>query len=259
MKFRTVTFLALLSFSLFASEETKTLKIAVDTTYPPMEFESMKGEVIGLDVDLAKALADKLKMKSEFVVMPWDGILAGLTSNRYDIIMSSMTITDDRKKMVDFVPYLEMDQVFVIRKGQKLIKKDSDLAGKVVAVQVDTTSAEAVEGFKKKGIAIKDIKGFKGATETFGALKALQCDVIVIDGPVARYYTAMDSKNFIISGQAIKAEPIGIAVRKGDKKLTQELLEALQDIKKNGTFSRIYREWLKVDPPASLLKASTKI
>ena len=198
--------LFILSFNILANEIPKVLKVAVDTTYPPMEFESMNGDVVGLDVDLARALGDKLKMKTEFIVMPWDGILAGLTSNRYDIIMSSMTITDERKKVVDFVPYLEMDQVFVIRMNEKLIKKDTDLAGKIVAVQVDTTSAEAVEGYKKKGVTIKDVKGFKGATETFGALKAKQADVIVIDGPVARYYTGMDSKNFVVSGQAIRPD-----------------------------------------------------
>lgn len=235
-----------------------TLKVAVDTTYPPMEFEARNGDIIGLDVDLARALAQKLKMKAEFVVMPWDGILAGLTSNRYDIIMSSMTITEDRKKVVDFVFYLEMGQVFVIRKGEKAVKKDSDLAGKVIAVQVDTTSAEAVDAFRKKGIAIKDVKGFKGATETFGALKARQADVIVIDGPVARYYSSMDSKNFEVSGQAIKPEPIGIAVRKDNKKLSTDLELALNQIKKDGTYSAIYKKWLGVLPSENLLKISKK-
>ncbi|MBY0415029.1 MAG: transporter substrate-binding domain-containing protein, partial [Bdellovibrionales bacterium] len=90
------------------------LRIAVDTTYPPMEFESTDGKVIGLDVDLARELAKLLKVDAEFIVMPWDGILAGLQSNRYDIIMSSMNITKEREAQVDFVPYISMGQVFVV-------------------------------------------------------------------------------------------------------------------------------------------------
>ncbi|MCK6596642.1 MAG: transporter substrate-binding domain-containing protein, partial [Bacteriovoracaceae bacterium] len=110
------------------------------------------------------------------------------------------------------------------------------------------TSFEAVEGFKKAGIAIKDIKAFKGATEAFQALKAGQADVIVIDEAVGFYYAGLDAKTFIISGTAMKPEPIGIAVRKADKALHADLTKALATIKKNGTFNKIYKEWLKTEP-----------
>ncbi len=224
------------------------LKVAVDTTYPPMEFESVDGKITGLDVDLAKALAKELGVEAEFVVMPWDGILAGLQSNRYDIIMSSMNVTPDRQKQVDFVEYVKMGQVFVVKKTAKPVKSEAELAGLVVAVQADTTSFEAVEGFKKSGIAIKDVKAFKGATEAFQALKAGQADAIVIDEAVGFYYAGLDSKTFLVSGNALKPEPIGIAVKKTDKKLHTELTKALAAIKKNGSFKRIYKEWLKTEP-----------
>lgn len=246
-KLLSAVFALLLSLNIFAAEG-KSLKIAVDTTYPPMEFESVDGKIIGLDVDLAKAMAKAMGRTPEFVVMPWDGILAGLQSNRYDIIMSSMNITDERKKQVDFVEYIRMGQVFVVKKTGKQVKAEKELAGLTVAVQADTTSFEAVEGFKKAGIAIKDIKAFKGATEAFQALKAGQADVIVIDEAVGFYYAGLDAKTFIISGTAMKPEPIGIAVRKADKALHADLTKALATIKKNGTFNKIYKEWLKTEP-----------
>lgn len=236
-----------LSFNLFATEG-KSLKIAVDTTYPPMEFESIDGKIIGLDVDLAKAMAKVMGRTPEFVVMPWDGILAGLQSKRYDIIMSSMNVTDERKKQVDFVEYVKMGQVFVVKKSGKQVKSEKELAGLTVAVQADTTSFEAVEGFKKAGIAIKDIKAFKGATEAFQALKAGQAEVIVIDEAVGFYYAGLDAKTFVISGTALKPEPIGIAVRKTDKALHAELTKALETIKKDGTYTKIYKQWLKTEP-----------
>jgi polar amino acid transport system substrate-binding protein len=85
------------SSDLDAILKNKKLRIAVDTTYPPMEFEGDDGKPTGLDVDLAVEIAKRLKVSAEFIVMPWDGILAGLKSNRYDMIMSSMNITDERK------------------------------------------------------------------------------------------------------------------------------------------------------------------
>lgn len=236
-----------LSLNLYAAEG-KSLKIAVDTTYPPMEFESIDGKIIGLDVDLAKAMAKVMGRTPEFVVMPWDGILAGLQSKRYDIIMSSMNITDERKKQVDFVEYIRMGQVFVVKKSGKQVKNEKELAGLTVAVQADTTSFEAVEGFKKAGVAIKDIKAFKGATEAFQALKAGQAEVIVIDEAVGFYYAGLDAKTFVISGSALKPEPIGIAVRKSDKALHAELTKALETIRKDGTYTKIYKEWLKTEP-----------
>ena len=224
------------------------LRVAVDTTYPPMEFESTDGKIIGLDVDLARELAKILKVEAEFIAMPWDGILAGLQSNRYDIIMSSMNITPERSAQVNFVPYISMGQVFVVKKTARPVTKDKDLEGRVVAVQVDTTSFAAVEAIQKSGVKIKGIKTFPGATETFSALKANQADVIVTDEVLGKYYAALDSKTFIVSGNAIKPEPIGIAVKKSDTKLLKALEDAVKTIKSNGTFAKVYKQWLKTDP-----------
>jgi ABC-type amino acid transport substrate-binding protein len=246
-------FLALLTFNSFASDldavkKAGKLRVAVDTTYPPMEFEAADGKIIGLDIDLAKALALELKVQAEFVVMPWDGILAGLQSNRYDIIMSSMNITKERSAQVNFVPYLTMGQVFVVKNSAKPVTNEKELAGRIVAVQVDTTSFTAVEAIQKSGVKIKDIKTFPGATETFSALKANQADVIVTDEAVGRYYAGLDAKTFLVSGNAIKPEPIGIAVKKSDSKLHAALESALKTIKANGTYAKIYKQWLKSEP-----------
>lgn len=245
--------LAILSLNTIAADletikKAGKLRVAVDSTYPPMEFESAEGKVIGLDVDLATALADVLKVKAEFVVMPWDGILAGLQSNRYDIIMSSMNITPERSAQVNFVPYMTMGQVFVVKKSAKPVGSEKELAGRIVAVQADTTSFTAVEAIKNSGVKIKDIKTFPGATDTFSALKANQADVIVTDEAVGRYYAGLDAKTFIVSGNAIKPEPIGIAVKKTDTKLLAALEAALKTLKENGTYKKIYKQWLKTDP-----------
>jgi polar amino acid transport system substrate-binding protein len=162
--------------------------------------------------------------------------------------MSSMNVTPERQAQVNFIPYLTMGQIFVVKKTAKPVVLEKDLEGRTVAVQVDTTSFSAVEAILKSGVKIKEIKTFPAATDTFSALKANQADVIVTDEAVGRYYAALDSKNFVVSGIAIKPEPIGMAVKKSDEKLFKALEQALNSIKKNGTYTKIYREWLKSTP-----------
>lgn len=116
---------------------------------------------LALDIDLARALAEELKVKAEFIVMPWDGILAGLQSNRYDIIMSSMNVTPERAAQVNFVPYISMGQVFVVKKSATPVTNEKELAGRVVAVQVDTTSFTAVEAVKNLESKSKILKLFQ--------------------------------------------------------------------------------------------------
>lgn len=223
------------------------LKVAVDTTYPPMEYENDKGEAIGFDVDMAKELAKRLGVKAEFVVMPWDGILAGLTGKRYDVIISSMNITEDRLKVVNFVEYARMGQIFISRRKDDPVKVVKDLRGKVVAVQRDTTSSEAVDGFAKK-VKIKDIKTFVAATDAFSALKSRQADVIVIDEPVGNYYVALDAKTFAVTGEAIAPEPIGIAIRKSDSETYAEISKIMAEMKKDGSYNKIYKTWFGTEP-----------
>ncbi len=185
------------------------LVVAIDATYPPMESEGQDGKPAGFDIDFAKEVSKRLGVTAEFVVMNWDGILAGLASKRYDVIISSMNITDERKKQVDFVEYVKMSQLFISKKGT-IVSNEKDLAGKVVAVQADTTSMEFLENKKKGGVAIKEIKAFKLATDAFAAVKANQADVLVTDEPVGKYYAKQDGATFQVTGRAMAPEPVGV-------------------------------------------------
>lgn len=218
------------------------LSVAMDATYPPMESEGRDGQVTGYDVDFTKELANRLGVKPEFVVMNWDGILAGLASQRYDVIISAMNITPDRAKQVDFVEYAKVSQIFVSKKGLN-IAAAKDLAGKVVAVQADTTSSQFVEKLKKDGVAIKDVKYFKMAPECFAAVKAGHADGIVVDEPVGRFFVKQDSSNFVITGRAVTPEPIGIALRKDEGALKAEIQRVVESMKQDGTMKKLAETW----------------
>jgi ABC-type amino acid transport substrate-binding protein len=222
------------------------LVVAIDATYPPMEFIDEKdGKTpVGFDVDLAKALGKEMGVPVEFKVVGWDSIIPGLKAKEYDAIISSMNITDERKKEVDFIEYVQMSQVFVSPKAGAAVTKESELSGKTVAVQDGTTSHDYIKDVKAN--KVKDIKGvttFPGATDTFMALKAKQADVIVVDEPVGLYYASKDPATYAITGRAMAPEPVGIALRKEDTALKAALEKALATIKSNGTFKQINTTW----------------
>lgn len=219
-----------------------TLLVAIDATYPPMESEGPDGKPVGFDIDFANELTKRMGIKAEFVVMNWDGILAGLGSKRYDVIISAMNVTDERKKMADFVEYVKMSQLFISKAGQ-LVANESELAGKIVAVQADTTSYEYVENKQKAGIAIKEMKAFKLANDAFAAVKAGQADVIVVDEPVGKYYAKQDAATFVVSGRAMAPEPVGVAVRKEDAELTKAIGAVVDEMRKDGTLKAISEKW----------------
>ncbi|HYG57488.1 MAG TPA: ABC transporter substrate-binding protein [Symbiobacteriaceae bacterium] len=218
------------------------LLVAVDTTYPPMEYVE-NGKIVGFDVDLANEIGKKLGVQVQFESVDWDGILSGLMAKRYDVIMSSMNITEERLKQVDFVEYAKMSQVFVSKKGLD-VKSEKDLSGKVIVVQADTTSHEWAEEVKKDKVKdIKEIRSFKGATDAFLEVKNGRGDVIVIDEPVGLYYAKKDAATFTITGRAMDPEAVGIAIRKEDAALKAAIEKAVKDLQADGTYKKVSEAW----------------
>ena len=147
------------------------LRVGIDASYPPMEFVDEDGKTpIGFDIDLANAIAEKLGVKAEFTIIDWAGIQAGLLGGHYDVIMSSMTITEERQKEMDFVQYLTMGIAYASRPGVE-VKSDADLADKIVVVQEETTAQYYVEDLMaNKGIQPKELRSFPYATDAFREL-----------------------------------------------------------------------------------------
>lgn len=227
------------SSTLNAIKKKGEITIAVDDTYPPMEFRNDKNELVGLNIDLAKAIGKNLGVKVKHIPTAWDGIIPGLNTKKYDIIMSSMNITDERKKQVDFVKYLDFGQVIVTKKGNPLkIKKQGDLKDKTVGVQIGTTSETAA-----KEIGIKKIKTYNGFTDAFNDMGAGRLDAIVVGEMVGRYYVKNQPKSFEIIGDSFQKLPVGIAVRKTDKSLSAALTKAVKELKDDGTFDKAEAKW----------------
>jgi len=232
------------------------LDIGSDIAYAPIEFLDEKtNEPVGLDIDLANALADVMGVKAKFNNSAFDGLLAALDADRFDALMSAMTASEERKKTVDFVEYFNAGSGIIVSKGNpKNIKSADDLCGMKVATQEGTVQvdflvgpADAPGGQDK---ACKD-EGKDGITvlkfgtdpEAVQALIAGQADAEMADFPVAAYSAQQSNGDLEIIPNQIDPAPYGIAVRKSSTALRDALTAALAEIKKSGKYDEILQKW----------------
>ena len=225
------------------AEKTKYV-IATDAAFPPMEFVDENKQIVGFDIDMMNAIAKLMGLDVEFKNTAWDGIFAGLESGDYDAILSSVTITDDRKEKYDFSdPYINAGQAVVVRADEMAIKSHEDLPGKTVGAQIGTTGAFAVQ--KISGATLKEYDTIDLALMD---LVAGNLDAVVVDTPVAADY-ALASDQFKgklkIVGKPFTEEYYGLVVRKGEMgDLLKAFNEGLKKIQADGTYDKIYAKWI---------------
>ena len=222
------------------------MTFATDGAYPPMEFPDPNNpsELVGFDIDLGKAIAEKLGVEHRVHVADWDGLLAGLQTKKFDAVMSAMNITEDRKASADFVPYIEMGQVVVVKKGNPLgIRGLDDLKGKKIAVQLETTNEELARSIE--GAQVTTFQAFPEALQEVANGRA---DATILDEPVALYYVQTQPDLYEIVGEPVQPMPMGIALPKGETELVEAIQKALDELKADGTYDRIYEKWFGKKP-----------
>jgi polar amino acid transport system substrate-binding protein len=236
----------LTALSLPLWSQAKKFVFGSDATFPPMEFvDAVSKKVVGFDVDMINAIGKVSGFQADVKSTAWDGIFAGLSAGDYDGVLSSVTITDERKATMDFsTPYLNAGQVIIVPKTTKNVSKPSDLVGLTVGVQISTTGDIAVgkiDGVKEKktyddiGLAVEDL--------TIGRL-----DAVVVDSPTAAGYVLQNDKykaKLQIVGVPFTEEYYGIAVKKGDSNLLGMINKSLAVIMKNGTLDKLKKKWLQ--------------
>jgi polar amino acid transport system substrate-binding protein len=247
-----IIFILLIFISLFSFVFTglktvdgkKYIIVATDATWPPMEMVNEKKEIVGFDIDLLTAAAKAGGFTVEFKNTAWDGIFAGLDSGEYDAIISSVTITDERMKTMDFsVPYINAGQVLVVRSDMKNIKKLSDLEGKSAGAQIGTTGAFEIEKNKKISLRTYDELGL--AMED---LVNKRIDGIVCDSPTAVNYVLQNTNykgKLIITTKPFTQEFYGVVVKKGSKEVLDLINSGLNKVLKTKTYTDLEKKWLQ--------------
>ncbi len=227
------------------------LRIGVEGAYPPFSWKEADGTLMGFDIDIAMALCDKMGRECELVEQDWDGIIPALLAKKYDAIVASMSITEERKKRVDFSQkYYNTPNNFVAAKGSGIEVSAEGLAGKAVGVQRGTVH----QCFMEKMYPDADLKLYGTQEEVFLDLAAGRIDAQISDSIQAEegFLNTDAGKDFeFVGGDQFDlechGEGAGIAVRKGDDELREAFNAAIKAIRDDGTYKQINDQYFKFD------------
>ncbi|KAA8997381.1 ABC transporter substrate-binding protein [Affinibrenneria salicis] len=235
-----------------SAQQFDTISFGVDGGYPPFDVLSPSGEITGFDIDIANALCDQLKAKCVFVKQPFESMIAALNAQKFDAIIASLTITDARKKEVDFTDrYYQSAAQLVARKGSPLLPEAQSLKGKTVGVQTGSIH----ETYAKKHWGSQGVKIVSYANQDnvyldlmSGRINAslqdnLQAASSFIDTPRGQKFAFAGP---VIHDDSISSE-VGIAIRKDNPALRDALNGAIKAIRADGTYDKIQKKYFSFD------------
>ncbi|MCL6571761.1 MAG: amino acid ABC transporter substrate-binding protein [Bacillus sp. (in: Bacteria)] len=229
-----------------AEKDDNTLVIGIDDKFAPMGFRDKNNEIVGFDIDYAKAAAEKMGTKVKFQPIDWKTKETELSSGRIDLIWNGYTITDERKEKVLFTkPYLKNAQVVVTLSDSKLTKLD-DLEGKAVGLQSLSSAADALNSDPIKS-KIKTVTEFTDNVIALNDLKSGRLDAVVIDEIVINYYMTNEKETFKVLGETLAPEEYGVGIKKGNEALLKKLQESLDEMTEDGTATEISEKWFGED------------
>ncbi len=229
--------LATLAFGAHALADEK-LRMGVEGAYPPFNSKDASGRVVGFDVDIGNALCAKMQIECEIVTSDWDGIIPALNADKFDFIVSSLSITEQRAQAVDFTtPYYSNKLQFVAPKDVEFNTDKESLAGKSIGVQRATLSGQWIED--NLGDAVT-VTLYDTQENAYLDLTSGRVDALLADKYANYDWLRSDAgKNFEFKGEPVQdTDKVGIAVRKGDP-LREKLNAALQAIITDGTYKKI--------------------
>jgi len=234
-----------LAFAVSSTAAEKQLVVATDTAFVPFEFK--KGDkYVGFDIDLWDAIAKQLNLSYSLKPMDFSGIIPALQTRNVDLALAGITITDERKKAIDFSDgYYKSGLLVIVKANNNDVKGINDLNGKVVAVKSGTGSVDYV----KTHIKTKDLRQFPNIDNAYMELGTNRADAVVHDTPNILYFINTAGRGqFKAVGDSLEAQQYGIALPKGSDDLREKINGALKTLRDNGTYNAIYKKWFGSEP-----------
>jgi L-cystine transport system substrate-binding protein len=211
------------------------IKIGTEGTYAPFTFHDADNKLVGFDVEIGQAVADKLGVKAEFVEGKWDGLIAGLDAKRYDAVINQVGITEARKQKYDFSdPYIVSKAVLIVQDDNAEIKGFEDLDGKTSAQSLSSNFGKIAEA------AGAELVGTDGFDQSIQLVLTGRADATINDSlSFLDFKKQKPDAPVKIAAEKAEADASGIIVRKGDAELVAAINKALADIKADGTYQKI--------------------
>lgn len=220
-----------------------TLVAATDPTYAPNEFVDRDGRtIIGMDIDLIRAIGERLGLEIDVQKATFDAIIPGLAARRYDVGISSFTDTREREQTVDFVTYFRAGTSFYVREGGPEVTSLEDVCGEKVAVEKGTVQQMDVQRQNRSCDTPADLQTYPDQNGANLAIQSGRADIGMADSPVAAYIVKQSGGMFRLDGEPYGTAPYGIALPKGSG-LERPVLEAVRALIRDGTYMEILRRW----------------
>lgn len=217
-----------------------TLVMATNAEFPPYEFHE-GDDVVGIDADIARAIGEEMGMEVKIEDMAFDSIIPAVTSGKADFGAAGMTVTEDRKKNVDFTDtYATATQVIIVKEGSDIAGPD-DLTGKKIGVQLGTTGDIYADDIEDA-----EVERYNKGFEAVQALTQDKIDAVVIDGEPAKEFVA-EADGLKILDEAFTEEEYAIAVAKDNDDLLKQMNEALASLKESGKIDEIVAKYISAD------------
>jgi polar amino acid transport system substrate-binding protein len=226
----------------------KELVVGSSATYRPFAFENPNKEIVGYDVDMIKAIAQKAGLKIRIVNTPWTGIFAALNNGDVDLIISGVTINDKRKQSYDFsTPYFEARQLIAVP-TTSTAKGLKDLAGKKIAVVTASTGDDTAS--REFGKTNPDIRRFENTPTVIAELANGGVDAAIGDNGVIAFRVQEHKNLKTVDDPSFPKEYFGIVVKQGNKALLDRINAGLVAVKADGSYAQIHKKWFLTDAPA---------
>jgi polar amino acid transport system substrate-binding protein len=216
------------------------LVVATDATFPPFEFidEETKA-IVGFDIDLMDALAERAGLNITYQNVGWDPLLAGMADCQYDMAISAMTITEERAKAFSFSdPYINAGQIVIVAIGNDTVTGPEDLVGATIGAQIGTTGAMEAEAIQDSVLKIYDTYEF-----AFLDLANGQIDAVIADYPTAVAFVNQNAGQIKVVGDVFTDENYGIAFCLGNDELIAQVNAALAELRSEGLIEQLVSEW----------------
>lgn len=220
----------------------RVVSVATDSTWPPMEYVNRRRELVGFDIDLVREIGLRVGFRPRFITVPWDGIFAGLAAGQYDMIASSVTVLDERRRHMLFTrPYLNAAQYLVVPMDETGIDSLADLVGGEVGAQIGTTGARLIDA--TDGLTLRSYDDLGHAVEdlAMGRLDGVVADVAIVEHYVLanpRYRSTLRRLD-----RPYAVEQYALAIRPDLPGLHNEVHNALEEIRRDGTLRRLRDFW----------------